>query len=59
MQMKFIIEGSQKKLRDEIEKKIAEGWERHGDVLIVEPNLKSDVEVPKFLRFWQTMTKER
>jgi hypothetical protein len=58
MQMTFLIKGSQKKLLEEIEKKTRQGWQRHGDVLIIQPIVTTDLEVPKFVRFWQTMTKD-
>ena len=55
-----IIYGRTKtKLNEEIEKKIAEGWERYGEVVITQPKLMSDsIEVPMFVYYSQSVIKE-
>lgn len=59
MQFDIIYAGTQAKLNKEVEKKIAEGWERRGDVIIIEPDYTgSNIELPKFIYFSQTVVKE-
>ncbi len=59
MQLEFMCAGTLAKLSEQVEKKIAEGWERSGDVAIVEPDYsESNIELPQFVYFLQTVVKE-
>jgi hypothetical protein len=59
MQFDIIYAGTQAKLNEQVEKRIAEGWERRGDVIILEPDYSgSNIEVPKFVYFSQIVIKE-
>jgi hypothetical protein len=59
MQLEFMCAGTLAKLSEQVEKKIAEGWERRGDVAIIEPDYSgSNIELPQFVYFLQTVVKE-
>lgn len=55
----IIYAGTQAKLNDQVTKKIADGWERLGDVVLIQLNWTgSNIEVPKFVYFSQSVIKE-
>jgi hypothetical protein len=59
MQFDIIYAGTQARLNEQVEKRITEGWERRGDVIILEPDYSgSNIEVPKFVYFSQIVIKE-
>lgn len=60
MQFDIIYAGTQAKLNEQVEKRIAEGWERRGNIIILEPDYSgSNIEVPKFVYFSQIVVKEK
>jgi len=59
MQFEIIYAGTQARLREQIEKRIADGWEMRGEAMIIEPEVTTDLEVPKFVYFSQTMIREQ
>lgn len=59
MQFDIIYASTQAKLNEQVEKKIAEGWQRRGNIIILEPDYSgSNIEVPKFVYFSQIVIKE-
>jgi hypothetical protein len=59
MQFEIIYAGTQPRLKEKIEKRIADGWEMRGEAMIIEPEVTTDLEVPKFVYFSQTMIREQ
>ena len=52
MQFDIIYAGTQEKLNRQVEKKLAEGWERRGDVILIRPDYsESNIEVPQFVYY--------
>jgi len=58
MQFEIVYGRTRDRLEGEVNRKIAEGWKIQGEVIIVQPEVISDLEVPKFLCFLQTVTKD-
>jgi hypothetical protein len=59
MDLEFMCGSTLAKLNEQVQKKIAEGWERRGDVAIIEPDYsESNIELPQFVYFLQTVVKE-
>jgi len=54
----IIYAGTRAKLNTEVEKRIADGWERSGEAVIIQPEITTNLEVPKFVYFSQTVIKE-
>lgn len=59
MQFETIYASTQAKLNKQVEQKIAEGWEKRGDTIIIQPDYSgSNIEVPRFVSFLQFVVKE-
>ena len=59
MQFDIIYAGTQAKLDEQVERKLAEGWERRGDVILIQPDFSgSNIEVPQFVYYSQIVIKE-
>lgn len=59
MQFEILYGGTQAKLNEEVEKKLAEGWQRRGDVILIQPDYSgSTIEVPHFVYYSQIVIKE-
>lgn len=59
MRLDIIYAGTQDKLNKQVEEKMAEGWEKRGEALLVRPDYSgSTIEVPQFVYYLQVVVKE-
>lgn len=59
MQFDIIYASTPAKLDELVAKKIAEDWERRGDVILIRPDYSgSNIEVPQFVYYSQVVIKE-
>lgn len=59
MQFEILYGGTQEKLNEQVQARIAEGWETRGDVTLIRPDYSgSTIEVPQFVYYAQIVVKE-
>ncbi len=59
MKFQMICASSRAELNDQVERKIADGWERRTDVEIVDRDQTgNNIEIPEFVLFLQIVTKD-
>lgn len=58
MQFDIIYAGTGAKLDEQVGRRIAEGWERRGDVILIRPDYSgSTIEAPQFVYYAQIVVK--
>ncbi len=59
MQFEILYAGTQEKLNEQVQTRLAEGWETRGDVTLIQPDYSgSTIEVPQFVYYSQIVVKE-
>ncbi len=55
MEFTILYAGTLQKLNDEIARKKKDGWHTKGETIMIDPQMTSDVRVPSFIYYSQSI----